>query len=59
MKFEWEVIEYWNYGDGGIKTKRAKISNGWLVHSFTWGKTDSSQSMVFVSDHNHEWTIEK
>lgn len=59
MKFEWELLDK--------NTRRAKVIGGWVMlhekHALaSKNGQDSilcSESMVFVSDHNHEWVIDE
>ena len=48
MKFEWERIS--------IGTLRAKVYGGWIIN--TVENSEDGQSMVFVPDLNHEWSVE-
>jgi hypothetical protein len=52
LKWEWELLDEF--------TKRAKVKGGWLVHhgSHT-GKGSISESMVLISDPDHQWVILK
>lgn len=57
-KFEhqWEILD--NYDDGAgasTVTARCKVFKGWLVHHSFVKKNCMSESMVFVSDVDHEW----
>lgn len=59
MKFEWEQLS-----NG---TVRAKVIGGWIVRNVTFIKGDGkknaanilSESMVFVSDANYQWMVDK
>lgn len=61
MKFEWEYIEreedYWS-------TCRAKIHGGWIIKHNMYseviddGSYSVSNSMVFVPDPHHCWSID-
>ncbi len=55
IKFEWELICEAHKND----TARAKVFGGWIVRSLTYPDDRVSESMVFVSDPNHEWEVEK
>lgn len=61
---EWEIIFKSHNNDGGCKTYRTKVIGGWLVQNWTYssankdGSRPISESMVFVSDQNHEWKVE-
>jgi len=56
MKFEWKCISETE----GQMTHRSKVIGGWIVScaSYLYGeiKTDT---MIFITDPNHEWTIEE
>lgn len=58
MKFEWETIKYDRDSAG---TYRAKVIGGWLVKSRTghFAASPRSETMVFIPDAKHEWTIEE
>lgn len=59
MKFEWQRLVGWNSHGEGDNTDRAKVHGGWIVRNTTWADTEQlSESMVFVPDINHEWTID-
>lgn len=60
INWEWEKLEeksedgvYW------FATYRAKVFGGWIVRTFdlTHVTNTTSESMVFVPDHNHQWFI--
>lgn len=66
MKFEWEQIKYNENleADSHAVVVRAKVFGGWIVKSLIFhlnrspnGVENSSQSMVFIPDPNHEWRI--
>ena len=57
MKFKWEIIDFRKEED--IRTCRAKVIGGWVLRTETWSKFSQSESSVFISDPNHEWTIEE
>lgn len=56
MKFEWEII----LENANSTISRARIDGcGWLVNSLTESPTKQlSESMVFVPDPEHKWSIE-
>lgn len=61
MKFEWEEL----LNLRSCKTYRARVFGGWIVNNLTFHHATSisdpdllSESMVFVPDINHEWTID-
>lgn len=48
----------WNFEKLDEFTKRAKIIGGWIVHhGIQTNKGPVSESMVFIADRDHEWTI--
>ena len=67
LQFNWELI--YKSKDEITETWRSKTIGGWLVKNFNCLYTDDvsdtnstrrytmSESMVFVSDLTHEWTI--
>lgn len=61
MKFEWENI----FDLGLIEkertlTMRAKVFGGWIVKSIYYlEKKIRNETMVFVTDVNHEWEVDK
>jgi hypothetical protein len=65
MKFKWKLIYQSFEGRKKIFTYQAKIAGGLLINNQTSimchdGKMESiSESLVFVPDPNHEWSIEK
>ncbi len=61
MKFEWEEMASRTSLHSGFRTSRGKVIGGWLVKNLVWHDDASTQSesMVFVSDVNHEWSIEE
>lgn len=70
MKFKWETISA-DIGENCLyETARAKVIGGWVIKNLSLfgmeeGGTEeelwrrSSESLVFISDPNHEWVIEK
>ncbi len=65
MKFEWERIHnIYIPTTGGSNTYRVKVIGGWVINCDNYTDVinemprNISQSMVFVPDPNHEWTIE-
>ncbi len=61
MKFNWENI-YSEERDSGrvqFNTARAKVSGGWIVNHMTSVNNKPTQSMVFIEDKDHLWSIEK
>lgn len=65
MKFEWEVLYSDSDSSSGERITRAKVYGGWIVKNLTWHEHlyeeqsgVQSESMVFIADPNHEWTIE-
>lgn len=59
MKFEWEQIHQRDSQSALDGTQRAKVIGGWLVRTLVLATTKTMMQMVFVSDPNHEWKIEK
>lgn len=60
MKFEWETIHHNHVDDKHFTyTDRAKVFGGWVVNSRTCAGNKAHESMVFVPDEFHDWTIEK
>lgn len=62
MKFKWEVLHIISQEKCGSSTHRVRVFGGWLVSnkSIIEDKNQTiSESMVFVPDPNHEWTIEE
>lgn len=68
MKFSWEIIDEVAEPHCNIlyQTERARMIGGWLIRSRSLFGIDedddimwkrSSESMVFISDPHHEWTI--
>ena len=59
MKFEWESISETQKHT----TCRAKVHGGWIINCLTNVIDNSgyntSESMVFIPDPKHEWTVEK
>ena len=59
ISFEWQLI----YNNDHCSTRRAKVIGGWIIKNSSWGNgTDYEdgpmcESMVFVTDPFHEWTI--
>jgi hypothetical protein len=52
MEWEWEILDEF--------TKRAKVIGGWLIqHGSYTNKGSITESMVFVPDKDHDWTIVK
>lgn len=62
MKFEWEIIDQKSNDTVLNKTFRARVIGGWVIRKFyafnTVNKISMNESMVFISDPNHEWSIE-
>ncbi len=60
MTFEWEEIASTTKLHSGFRTHRAQVIGGWIVKNLVWhdDTETQSESMVFVSDFNHEWEIE-
>jgi hypothetical protein len=59
MKFEWEMIDNNTVDKKHFAiTHRAKVIGGWIVHNATKLPNVGSESMVFIPDPNHEWTLE-
>jgi hypothetical protein len=61
MKFEWQKLA----GNEGSQTWRAKVIGGWILNNFTViemtpdrGMRNGSESMVFVPDPDHKWSVE-
>lgn len=44
-----------------FRTSIMKISNGWIMSQWVFGRMDGSGSITFISDANHEikWDIRK
>jgi hypothetical protein len=69
MKFEWE--QFFNKSGDSLCciTARAKVTGGWILLNRTNGVVKShqthnlsisaSESMVFISDPEHKWEIDK
>lgn len=59
-KFEWEDI---SYEEGFCITRRAKVFGGWLVKNESYDSEADifaqSESMVFVPDPSHQWSVDK
>lgn len=57
MEWQWEMIEELN--DGMLQTYRAKVIGGWVLKSITQNLKVKlmTESMVFIADRDHEWTI--
>lgn len=52
IEWEWEQLD--------IYTRRAKVIGGWIVNSnFTDEETYAAESLVFIPDRDHEWTIKQ
>lgn len=53
IEWDWEKVDR--------RTERAKVIGGWLIRSFNYKNEKSfevtAESMVFVPDSNHDWTI--
>jgi len=67
MKFEWEEIGKCDGDNCLYEVSRAKVQGGWIVKSLSlFGSDDSdslawqnsSESMVFIPDHDHIWEID-
>ncbi len=60
MTFEWESLSRFGDWREGKANDRARVHGGWIVRSMDWSIEYhiQSESMVFISDPNHEWTIE-
>jgi len=57
LPWEWEMLD--NHNSASV-TSRAKVYGGWIVHhSFVSPKGSMTESMVFVPDREHAWTIVK
>ncbi len=61
MKFEWEEI---SEDKESFITFRAKVHGGWLIKDLSWFDHDEyeatalSTALTFISDPNHEWSID-
>ena len=56
LEWEWEQLDE--------NTHRAKVFGGWIVKHFSYvmkgeNVTYCAESMVFVSNVNHDWVIKK
>lgn len=61
MKFEWHEI-YFSDNKYEVMTCRAKVKGGWIVKNCSRNKGGChetiSETMIFIADPNHEWSIE-
>ncbi len=58
MIFDWEKI-YLQEKVLHCSTYRARVIGGWLImNNATDGSWVLAQSTIFISDPNHEWSIE-
>lgn len=61
MKFEWEELKKLISGPRGSTVYRAKVHGGWIVNTYSWDQElkSTTESMVFVPDAQHEWSIDE
>jgi hypothetical protein len=60
IAWEWEILDNINDGTGSsTTTARAKVIGGWIINHSFQKKATMSESMTFVPDRDHEWTIVK
>lgn len=56
MKFKWELLT----SGTNYFTSRAKVIGGWLVLNKSADNGENvSETMVFIADPNHSWSIEE
>lgn len=61
-KIAWqaEQLDHQDNGkDGWATTTRIKVIGGWLLSHIICYKHNISETMVFIADRDHEWTIIK
>lgn len=59
MKFEWETIhEKLINSQRFTYTERARVFGGWLVNSRAHHDGVGHESMVFMPDPQHKWTLD-
>lgn len=53
------MILPWKWENLDEHTMRAKVAGGWVIHHLSFnGHGNLSESMIFLTDPNHEWKIE-
>lgn len=54
LEWNWEMLDKYQFN----ATHRAKVIGGWLVHHHSQNlELGMSETMCFVPDPDHEWTI--
>ena len=59
MKFVWELLSQQQANAESGATSRVMVIGGWLVKDINHYQGSLTQTMVFVADPNHEWSIHK
>ncbi len=59
MKFEWELCFKAEHYKHDMLTYRAKVHGGWLVLNRSLYISEFCESMIFIPDRFHEWTLDE
>lgn len=58
MKDDWEILKYSSGNGISRRLARLKVIKGWIVREiFDDSKNVHTETLVFVPDDQHEWSI--